>query len=74
LGWVRWVGPRAQPRRKGLDFFLFSKFIFNAKTILEKSRNCFKGMKNTQKIQENLEKFPEIDWDMNNRNKVFGSS
>jgi hypothetical protein len=28
-------------------------------------------MKNTQKIPKILGKFPEIDWDMSNPNKVF---
>jgi hypothetical protein len=35
---------------------VFFEFIFNAKTILEKFRNCFNGTKNTRKItkiQEN---------------------
>jgi hypothetical protein len=49
---------------------VFFEFIFNAKTIPEKSRNCFKGTKNTRK---NPGKFPEIDWSMNNPNKVFGA-
>jgi hypothetical protein len=31
------------------------------------------GIKNTQKILKIPEKFPEIDWDMNNPNKAFGA-
>jgi hypothetical protein len=38
-------GLRAQPRRKGMVFFLFSEFIFNAKTILVKTRNFLKARK-----------------------------
>jgi hypothetical protein len=45
--------------RKGIDFFFFIfEFIFNEKTISEKSRNCFKGTKITQKISEIQGKFP----------------
>jgi hypothetical protein len=29
-------------------------------------------MKNILKIPKILEKFPEIDWNMNNPNKIFG--
>jgi hypothetical protein len=47
-----------QTEGKGL---LFSEFNFNAKIILEKSRNCFKGTKNTQKISKIPGKFLEID-------------
>jgi hypothetical protein len=31
----------------------------------------FKGTKNTPKITKILEKIPELDWGMNNPNKVF---
>jgi hypothetical protein len=37
------------PGRKVLFFF---KFIFNAKTILEKSRNCLKARKIIRKSQK----------------------
>jgi hypothetical protein len=33
----------------------------------------FKGTKNTPKITKIPEKFLEIDWDMNNPNKLFGA-
>jgi hypothetical protein len=33
----------------------------------------FKSTKNTLKITEIPGKFPEIDWDMNNPNKIFGA-
>jgi hypothetical protein len=33
----------------------------------------FKGTKKTSKIIKIPRKFPEIDWDMNNQNKVFGA-
>jgi hypothetical protein len=33
----------------------------------------FKGTKNTPKILKIPGKFPEIDWDMNNPNKIFGA-
>jgi hypothetical protein len=33
----------------------------------------FKGTKNTPKITKNLGKLPELDWGMNNPNKVFGA-
>jgi hypothetical protein len=32
----------------------------------------FKGTKNTPKIPKIAEKFLELDWGMNNPNKVFG--
>jgi hypothetical protein len=43
------------------DLSIFFEFIFNAKTILEKSRNCFKGTKNTRKITKIPGKFLETD-------------
>jgi hypothetical protein len=64
-----WVGPSGSAQ---LDRFFF-EFIFNAKTILEKSRNCFRGTKITQKITKIPGKFLEIDYDMNNPNKTFGA-
>jgi hypothetical protein len=33
----------------------------------------FKGTKNTRNFPKISGKFPEIDWDMNNPNKVFGA-
>jgi hypothetical protein len=33
----------------------------------------FRGTKNTQKIPKIPGKFPELDWSMNNPNKVFGA-
>jgi hypothetical protein len=33
----------------------------------------FKGTKNTPKITKIPGKFPELDWDTNNPNKVFGA-
>jgi hypothetical protein len=52
-------GLRARPRRKGMVFFLFSKFIFNAKTIPLKTRNCLKARKilrKSQKFQKNSQR------------------
>jgi hypothetical protein len=70
----RWVGPTGSARKERDRFIFFiSEFIFNAKTIPEKSRNCFRGTKITQKIPEIPGKFPETHWDMNNPNKVFGA-
>jgi hypothetical protein len=60
----------AQKKRKGL---LFSEFNFQCENNSRKSRSCFKGTKNTQKIAKNSGKFPEAHWDMNNPNKVFGA-
>jgi hypothetical protein len=51
----------------------FFEFIFNAKTIPEKSRNCFRGTKITQKFTKIPGNFLEIDYDMNNPNKTFGA-
>jgi hypothetical protein len=42
-----------------------------SKTIPEKSRNYFKGMKHTRKITKIPGKLPELDWGMSNPNKVF---
>jgi hypothetical protein len=56
------VGP-AQKKRKGL---LFSEFNFQCENNSRKSRNCFKGTKNTQKIPRIPGKFLEIGWNMNN--------
>jgi hypothetical protein len=52
--------------------FLF-EFIFNARNNFRKSRNCFTDTKNTRKITKIPAKFLEIDWDMNDPNKVFGA-
>jgi hypothetical protein len=51
----------------------FFEFIFNEKTIPEKSRNCLKARKILRKSQTFQKKFPELDWSMNNPNKVFGA-
>jgi hypothetical protein len=71
-GW-RWVGladaGSAQKDRIGI---FISEFIFNAKTIPVKTRNCIKAEK-TPKITETPWKFPETDGDTNNPNKVFGA-
>jgi hypothetical protein len=61
------------PNGKDRIGFLFFLNYFKCENNSIKSRNCFKGMKNTQKIPKNLGKFPEIHWDMNNPNKVFGA-
>jgi hypothetical protein len=50
---------------------LFSEFIFHAKTILEESRNYFKGTKITQKILKIPGKYQEVRWAMNKLNKIF---
>jgi hypothetical protein len=63
-------GLRARPVRIG---FVFFEFIFNAKTIPEKSRSCLKARKILQKITKVSGKFLETHWDMNNPNKVFGA-
>jgi hypothetical protein len=42
-------------------FFLFSKIISSAKTIIVKSSKCLQGTKNTQKITKIPGKFLEID-------------
>jgi hypothetical protein len=38
----------------------------------KKTRKCFKARKILRKISKFPGKFPEIDLDMNNPNKVFG--
>jgi hypothetical protein len=65
-----WVGPSGSTQ---LDRICFFEFIFNAETIPEKSRICFKDTKNTPKITKIPGKFPELDWSMNSPNKVFGA-
>jgi hypothetical protein len=79
--WTRF--PRARPggvagraygsAQKRRIFFCFLKLLFNAKTIPENPRKCFKAQKNTQKITKIPEKFPKIGWSMNNPSKVFGA-
>jgi hypothetical protein len=75
-------GPRAG--RNGLDqaFGLgpiqkdkicFFELIFNANNNLRKICKLFQSTKNTQKITKNRRKFLELDWSMNNSNKVFGA-
>jgi hypothetical protein len=65
-----WVGPSGSAQ---LDRICFFEFVFNAKIIPEKSRNCLKARKNTPKITKIPGKLPGIDWSMNNPNKVFGA-
>jgi hypothetical protein len=62
-----------EPSGSAQDRVLFFEFIFNAKTILGKSRNCFRGTTITQKIPKIPGKFPKTHWDMNNTNKIFGA-
>jgi hypothetical protein len=61
------------PDRIGWVLFIFFEIIFQCKTNSGKTQKMFKGTKNTQKTPKNPGKFPEIDWDMNNPNKVFGA-
>jgi hypothetical protein len=58
------LGLRARPSRTGHD---------SEKIIPEKSRNYFKAREILRKFPKILGNFPEIDWDMNNPNKVFGA-
>ena len=50
-------------------FLFFLKLLFYAKTNPEALGNVFKA----RKILRKFSKFPEIDWDTNNPNKVFGA-
>jgi hypothetical protein len=59
--------------QSGMIGFSFFEFIFNARNNSRKSRNYFKGTKNTRKITKIPGKFQELDWGMNNPNKVFGT-
>jgi hypothetical protein len=63
-------GLRARPKPKGGFFF---EFIFQHQHNFGNSRKCLQGMKNTPKITKLPGKFPELDWSMNNQNKVFGA-
>jgi hypothetical protein len=50
------VGPSGSARSSRIGFVYFFEFIFNVKTIPEKSRNCLKARKilrKSQKFQEN---------------------
>jgi hypothetical protein len=49
------------------------QYFFSAKTNLGNSRKCLQGTKNTPKIPKIAGKFSEVDWSMNNPNKVFGA-
>jgi hypothetical protein len=40
-----WVGPSSSAQLDRICVLFFSEFIFNAKTIPEKSRNCLKARK-----------------------------
>jgi hypothetical protein len=56
-----WVGPTGSAQSGRVGFVFFFEFIFNAKTIPEKPRNCLKARKNTPKITKIPGKFLEID-------------
>jgi hypothetical protein len=43
------------------------------KQIWEIPENAYKAKKNTPKIPEIPEKFPEVHWSTSNPNKVFGA-
>jgi hypothetical protein len=69
-----WIGSglRARPGRK--DRICFSRNIFfSAKTNSGNNRKFLQGTKNTPKIPKIVGKFPDVDWSMNNPNKVFGA-
>jgi hypothetical protein len=77
---IRWLGRsgcgsglRARPKRKDYISLFYSRNYFQCKNKFQKSRTCLEGNKNTQKILKIIGKFPEIDWDMSNPNKVFGA-
>jgi hypothetical protein len=58
-GWAGVDAGRAFGLGPGRKVLFFFEFIFNAKTILEKSRNCLKARKileKSQKFQENSQR------------------
>jgi hypothetical protein len=72
-GGLERVGPSGWARYDRFCFFIFFEFIFNEKTIPEKSSNCFKAQKYSENSKKLRKKFPETHWDTNNPNKVFGA-
>jgi hypothetical protein len=52
-----------------VDFFY--EIFFSAKTNPGNAQKMFRGTKNVQKIPKISGKFLEIDWNMNNSNKIF---
>jgi hypothetical protein len=54
----RWVGPSGSAQTERIGFFF--EFIFNAKTIPEKFRNCLKARKILRKSQKFLENSQRI--------------
>jgi hypothetical protein len=67
-GWAHrcWLSPKEKER-----FSLFPKIIFVQKENPEKSRKLNKATKNTLTISKISGEFPNIDWHMNNPNKIF---
>jgi hypothetical protein len=64
-------GPSGSTQQGRISFF--SEIFFSAKTNPGNAWKMFRGTKNTQKIPKIPGKFPELDWSMNNPNKVFGA-
>jgi hypothetical protein len=59
-------------KRKGF-LFIFRKY-FRERNNLEIARQFIKATKNILEIPKILGKSPEIDWNMNNPNKIFEAS
>jgi hypothetical protein len=71
--WSERVGPTGSAQKDRIGFVFLFELIFNAKTIPEILESILKARKNTSKITKIPGKFPELDWSMNNPNKVFGT-
>jgi hypothetical protein len=68
--WLKaWLGRKREEKEKGF-LFIFRKY-FRERNNLEIATQFFKATKNILKIPKILGKFSEIDWNMNNPNKVF---
>jgi hypothetical protein len=68
------VGPTgsAQSGRIGFQVF-FSNLFLIPETIPENLEIVLKAQKYSKNHKKNPGKFPELDWGMNNANKVFGA-
>jgi hypothetical protein len=66
------AGPKGREEKKKGFPFIFRKY-FCERNNLEIARQFIKATKNILKIPKLLGKFPEIDWNINNPNKVSGA-
>jgi hypothetical protein len=65
------VGPSGSTQQGRISFF--PKYFSVQKQIQEMPRKCLEARKILRKFRKFQEKFPELDWSMNNPYIIFGA-